>query len=364
MMAHRPNRRRVLGWVSLAVGGLTSRRLGAQEAPVDRGIGGTGAAPPEDRGDQGIGGTGVVGTIRRFGSIVVNDIRIGYAPDVVVTIDGRAARVGDLRLGQVVRTVALTDGERFVTRAIAVTSEVIGPLERRVAHRLTILGQVIDIRALPRRPHWRLGERLRVSGLRRPDGVVVASLVEPTQERQDRIAGTVEQSGGRLRVGGIALRNVPAALTGQRIVLKGHVIGGVFVASAVEPEVDLLQALMSPRLSLEVLLQRRGDRLRCGSGLEVDDAAFVAVVADHTLVRAVVSASVSAGRIVVDRVSVLDRVGHAEGAARNGASTPAATPAGPRPGGPGPAGSPPGGPGPAGPAHGPGGAGPGGGPSR
>ncbi|PJI51852.1 hypothetical protein CTI14_52480, partial [Methylobacterium radiotolerans] len=42
-------------------------------------------------GDRGIGGTGVIGTIRRFGSIVVNDLRIAYPPEVEVRIDGTAA---------------------------------------------------------------------------------------------------------------------------------------------------------------------------------------------------------------------------------------------------------------------------------
>ena len=45
----------------------TLRRAPGQ--PSDRGIGGTGFAPGDDRG---IGGTGVIGTIRKFGSIVVN----------------------------------------------------------------------------------------------------------------------------------------------------------------------------------------------------------------------------------------------------------------------------------------------------
>ncbi|TXN24582.1 hypothetical protein [Methylobacterium sp. WL9] len=49
-------------------------------------------AQQADPSDRGIGGTGVIGTIRRFGSIVVNDLRIGYPHDVAVRIDGAPAR--------------------------------------------------------------------------------------------------------------------------------------------------------------------------------------------------------------------------------------------------------------------------------
>ena len=50
--------------------------------------------PPTYEGDRGIGGTGVIGTIRRFGSIVVNDLRIAYPEDVQVHIDGTPATAG------------------------------------------------------------------------------------------------------------------------------------------------------------------------------------------------------------------------------------------------------------------------------
>ena len=56
--------------------------------------------------DNGIGGTGVVGTIRGFGSIIVNGLRIAYPERVRVKIDGAAARVSDLRVGHVARVIA------------------------------------------------------------------------------------------------------------------------------------------------------------------------------------------------------------------------------------------------------------------
>jgi hypothetical protein len=112
----------------LAVAG---HAVAAGDKILDQGIGGTGIRPgPDDEGDRGIGGTGVVGTIRGFGSIIVNDLRIAYPADVPVTVDGRPARVEDLRVGQVVRALALPGENGLATAGIAVIHEVVGPVQR------------------------------------------------------------------------------------------------------------------------------------------------------------------------------------------------------------------------------------------
>jgi hypothetical protein len=328
-----PTRRRFAGLLSAALSLLAAPRLGgAQEAPPsDRGIGGTGAFPPNDREDQGIGGTGVVGTIRRFGSIVVNDMRIGYEPDVRVTVDGRGARVADLRLGQVVRTAALRDGDRLVTRAIAVVSEVIGPVERHRGDVLTVLGQTIDLGDVPHRTAWPRGVRVRVSGLRRPDGSIAASLIERTRDRVDRVAGMLQASddGKTLRIGRLVLRDVDRALAGQRIVVRGRARRGVLFATAAESETSILRALMSDRLSLEVFLERRGEHLHLGSGMAVDTAVALATLPEHQVVRAVVSATVEDGRVVVKRVDVVDHAGHTSSSSSGEAFGRANMPGGP-----------------------------------
>jgi hypothetical protein len=94
----------------------------------DRGIGGTGVVPTDPDGDRGIGGTGVMGTIRGFGSIIVNGVHVTYAPDVPVRIDGQPRAVSDLKIGQVVRVVAETSNGVLATRQIDVASEVVGPI--------------------------------------------------------------------------------------------------------------------------------------------------------------------------------------------------------------------------------------------
>ncbi|WP_419545194.1 hypothetical protein [Methylobacterium oryzae] len=115
----------------------------SQESPRDQGIGGTGMmrtdepkSGPLGEGDRGIGGTGVIGTIRRFGSIVVNDLRIAYPPEVEVHIDGTAGKAADLKIGQVVHVVARPEGGGLATGRIDVTSEVVGPVESAAPGRL------------------------------------------------------------------------------------------------------------------------------------------------------------------------------------------------------------------------------------
>ena len=132
----RPSRRHVLGLLASAA--FLPGRAPAQEAPIrDQGIGGTGARPTDTpgEGDRGIGGTGVIGTIRRFGSIVVNDLRIAYPDDVAVRIDGAPARASDLRVGHVVRVVARSEGTGLARsrRSAATASRCWASASRRAA---------------------------------------------------------------------------------------------------------------------------------------------------------------------------------------------------------------------------------------
>ena len=98
-------------------------------------------------------------------------------------------------------------GGRTVTGAIHVTSEVVGPVDRVTAGSLSILGQQVDIAHLPRRSRIRPGDVIAVFGIRRPDGKIVASLIEARpDETQYLVRGlAIAKSGallvGRLKVG-------------------------------------------------------------------------------------------------------------------------------------------------------------------
>ena len=283
-------KRALTGFAALI--GADAGALGA--SPDDRGIGGTGATPAEWPGeDRGIGGTGVVGTIRRFGSIVVNDLRIGYPPAVAVTIDGNAATAADLRLGQVVAVLAARRGGRLSTRHIAVMHEVVGPIEMIGPHRLSILGQIVDVAAAAGAWPWDNGEIVAVSGLRRPDGVIVASLVEPGDPAALRVTGLVQADGtGTARIGGLALAGSVEPLLDRRVSLGGSFVGGRFEIGSVAAPAAILMSRHPGRLSIEAYVVRHRNRLSLASGLDITGTEQALALPEGQTVRAVVTASV------------------------------------------------------------------------
>ncbi|QBR72240.1 hypothetical protein CU048_14220 [Beijerinckiaceae bacterium] len=290
--------------------------------PLDQGIGGTGVAPsPKEReGDKGIGGTGVIGSIQRFGSIFVNDLRIAYPQDVIVRIDGKEAAADDLKLGQVVRVVAEQRGKGLTTRRIDVTSEVVGRIDGVSLGRFTVLGQTVSFSGLSwAGMKWRIGDHVAVSGLRRPDGVIVASLVEKRPGDAMKVAGPiVETSDGSLMIGGLKLARVDRTLIGRRVVLEGQLVKNVFEVSEGVTE----RALLGPnvkKLSVEAYVERSDGGLRLGSGLEVVGGRTAGLPA-HGSVRAFITTGVgSGGQLQVESIHLDRREG---GPANGGGSAP------------------------------------------
>jgi len=312
----------------------------------DQGIGGTGITGS----DQGIGGTGIVGVIQRFGSIYVNGERVAYAPDVPVRIDGEAASAKALRIGQLARVVAQRDaGGTLSTKRIDVTSEVTGPVEQMKPGGLTVLGQTV---AWIGRESWlKVGAHVAVFGLRRTDGVVVASLVQERHDAAARVAGPLERDrAGALRIGELKLAGVDAALIGQRVQAEGHVAQGVMQVSRSRAD-DFSDLAGANRLLIEAYVRRVGNDLQLGSGFIARDHSRFSPAADT---RVVVNAQLSGSREL--RVESVQSVGKFPGSSVKSPGTPGRGPGG----GSGPGhGSGPGGPGGRG---APGGGGPGGGP--
>jgi hypothetical protein len=209
---------------------------------TDQGIGGTGIRRGDD---HGIGGTGIVGVIQRFGSIYVNGERVTYASDVPVRIDGEAASPKALRIGQLARVVATRQADgTLVTRNITIASEVAGPIETVRGNELTVLGQKIV--TSEKESKLRAGTQVAVYGLRRTDGVIVASLVE------------------------LRLSGVDPLLVGQRAQIEGRSSQGTMQAARTRID-DFSDLVGASRLSIEAYVQRVGSNLQLGSGFVARD---------------------------------------------------------------------------------------------
>jgi hypothetical protein len=227
----------------------------------DQGIGGTGITRGDD---HGIGGTGIVGIIRRFGSIYVNGERISYAADVPVRIDGQPVSAKRLQIGQLARVVAVRQANGALTTGrIDVVSEVAGPIEAVHSGEVSVLGQ---------RVAWtgggslrRAGANVAVFGIRRTDGVIVASLVEPHHGAADSVTGLLDRGADGLRIGGLRLDGVDASLAGQRVRVEGSVAQGTMQVARARLD-DFSDLAGASRLSIEAYVHRVGDNLQLGSG--------------------------------------------------------------------------------------------------
>ena len=320
-------RRKFLGLLAGVAAVFTVPGRLAFGAPPDQGIAGTGVLPLPDEApaDRGIGGTGVIGTIRRFGSIVVNDLRISYPADALVRIDGETATPAALKLGQVVRVVANRRDDAYSTQTIDVTSEVVGRVEKSSAKTLTVLGQTVSTDGPAGARRWRRGDHVAVSGLRRPDGTIVASLIERRSGTAARVAGpVVATADGTLKIGNLTLSGVDRSLVGQRAVLEGSRVGRRFeVANGTAEPASFGPAVR--QVSIEGYVERSDGGLRLGSGLKLGGNGNLQSVGP---VRAVIMTSVDrAGRLNVESVHLDSRSGG------GGAPGPHSGPRGPGPGG-------------------------------
>ncbi|MGX1322457.1 hypothetical protein AB7M17_005910 [Bradyrhizobium sp. USDA 377] len=312
---------------------------------TDQGIGGTGITRGDD---HGIGGTGIVGVIQRFGSIYVNGERVTYANDVPVRIDGEPASANALRIGQLARVVATRQADgTLVTRNIAIASEVAGPVEQVRGNELTVLGQKIVTG--DKESKLRAGTQVAVFGLRRTDGVIVASLVEPRRDAAARVTGLVERGPDGLHIGRLKLNGIDPLLVGQRVQIEGSVSQGAMQAARTRID-DFSDLVGASRLSIEAYVQRAGANLQLGSGLIARDGSRFGPAAGEA--RMVVNGAFDRSRgLQVDSAQAVSQFPGSPKQAPGGVGNPNRSPGGsilhpnrgtPNPGGgqPGPAGAP------------------------
>lgn len=183
--------------------------------------------------EGGLTGTGIVGEITALGSIIVNDQRIVFDPDLMVTNVLSPKSASDLVPGDVVAVAVSPDGGDWTANAIRQVHALVGPVEKSKAGRITVLG--VDVMwhgAVPADGRWSA-----VSGFWTPDGVV-ATRVDPIAPRRTAsLVGSYRESpaGATSMVGSVVLDLEPLrhAREGDVIEVTGTIDGGVFSATDV-----------------------------------------------------------------------------------------------------------------------------------
>jgi hypothetical protein len=226
------------------------------------GIGGTGSAA------QPVRQVGVLGTVRGFGSVLVNGVRVEAADDFTVASPFGPRKLSALGEGHVVEISARAQGTQLDARRIAQLVALAGPVSavQADARRLSVMGVTVELAgdatvagdgglaALGR------GDRVAVSGLWR-NGSVVASRIDPLDGRLSAdggglagavVSGVIRPSDDGPRIGPLPVtRAGDGELPTDRFaVLKGSYRDGRFVARSVETGHPVLPATLD-RLSVE-----------------------------------------------------------------------------------------------------------------
>jgi len=220
-----------------------------------------------------------------------------------VRIDGEPASAMALKIGHLARVLALPQANgSLITHGINVVSEVMGPIESVKDGEMTVLGQRIIAAG---HESWRHpGTNVAVFGLRRTDGVIVSSFVEQRGDATTRVSGPLERDRDGLRIGGLRLNGVDAALVGRRVQVEGRVTQGVMQVSRIRRD-DLSDFPGASRLSIEGYVRRVGRDLQFGSGYVAhDDGRFKSSGKARVVVNAVFDGS---GSLRVESVQSVNK---------------------------------------------------------
>jgi hypothetical protein len=252
--------------------------IGGTSSPAHGGIGGTGA--PAELALGGIGGTGqpalpiaagetgaVIGTITGFASICVNGLEVHYQDSTPVTANGTQASISTLAIGQVVAIEATTSQRGLEARQVAIVHAVVGPVSRVDGEQFEVMGQRVLRATTTTGPAPKLGETVRVSGLRDADGVVIATRVESADSAE------VEHSVvGRVRNGRIDGLEIEAAELPEdaEVVVRGRFEQGRLRARQVERNPARVFADRARAISIEARVSERSGRRVSAGGQRIE----------------------------------------------------------------------------------------------
>lgn len=232
---------------------------GGDPRPDEGGIGGTGFRPHDPGDDDGIGGTGVIGTVTGFASICVAGVEVHYAADTPVQVDGVPATIADLAVGQVVEILADGTGDQLNAREIAIRHVVSGPVTGKGTDAIGVVGQRVELGDATRvEGDVTTGAYVEVSGMRRPDGVVVASRVTRVASRDTvSLTGPLAASGAATSIAGTTVE-LPAgttAVAGEDVRVVGTWRDGAIRARSAEPVPRVPFAGRAARVEIEGFAQ-------------------------------------------------------------------------------------------------------------
>lgn len=192
----------------------------------------------DDLADRGIGGTGIVGVITGFGSVWVDGVEVALDDATAVDADGRTIAPEDLRIGQVAVIAASGTPSELTASSISIRYEVSGPVEAvdEADHAMMVAGQRVvvagdvagDVQA-------GRGDWVAVSGIRRPDGDIVATRIDRRLPGMVTVRGPLAVHGSSLRVGRLEVAGDVPEDAGA-VVLSGRYADGVLIAEAAEPD--------------------------------------------------------------------------------------------------------------------------------
>ena len=212
------------------------------------GIGGTGAVAHK----EGIGGTGqpaqqtgvVVGTITGFGSICVNGIEIHYSSSTPLHRDGQPINPDNaLAIGQVVAVGVSGFGKEVTAKEMHIIYAAMGPVSsvNIESGEIELLGQKIHLPFdTPSRAginKIQVGDYIEVSGLRHPDGRIIASHISETvASSKVSVRGAISSiSNNSFHIEGIKVNSpVPTGLAiGAKVEVSGRLGGANLVPDSI-----------------------------------------------------------------------------------------------------------------------------------
>lgn len=174
--------------------GVQQDGIGGTGVQANSGVGGTGA-----QANSGVGGTGIIGVITGFASICVNGLEVHYDSQTYVDVDGAAASIDALNIGQLVAIESSNKGNQLRAQRVSVSHIMIGRIEKVDAAQNTvqIMGQTIRLGSNTiGGADLKVNQIVKVSGLVTANNLVHAMRFDlAAANTPSSIAGLIDKTG-------------------------------------------------------------------------------------------------------------------------------------------------------------------------